>query len=124
MDVIHYFNIFNKLWKEIDMFNDCVLSSAQDGERYKKMVDKERIFDFLVGLNKELDEVWGRPLGTNPMPSIDEIFAEVRREECREHVMLGGQKPLPTSDNSAQAVRDSNLANKGDSHSNQKGNRL
>ena len=57
MDVIHYFNIFNKLWKEIDMFNDCVLSSAQDGERYKKMVDKERIFDFLAGLNKELDEI-------------------------------------------------------------------
>ena len=57
MDVIHYFNIFNKLWKEIDMFNDCVWSSAEDGERYKKMVDKERIFDFLAGLNKELDEI-------------------------------------------------------------------
>ena len=40
MDVIQYFNIFNKLWQEIDMFNDYVWSSTEDGERYKIMVDK------------------------------------------------------------------------------------
>ena len=124
MDVIQYFNIFNKLWQEIDMFDDCVLSSAEDGERYKKMVDKEQIFDFLAGLNKELDEVWGRVLGTKLLSSIDEIFAEVRREECRKCVMLEEQKPLPTLDNLVLAVRGSNSAYKGDSHSNQRGNRL
>ena len=40
-DVIQYFNIFNKLWQEINMFNDCIWCYAEDGERYKKMVDKE-----------------------------------------------------------------------------------
>ncbi|RVW83716.1 hypothetical protein CK203_046008 [Vitis vinifera] len=43
----------------------------------------------------ELDEVWGRVLGTKLLSSIDEIFAEVRREECRKRVMLEEQKPLP-----------------------------
>ena len=57
-------------------------------------------------------------LGTKPLPSIDEIFVEVRREECRKHVMLGEQKPLPTSNNLALVVHGSNSENKGDSHSN------
>ena len=48
MDVIQYFNIFNKLWQEIGMFNDCVWSFAKDSERYKKIVDKEQIFDFIA----------------------------------------------------------------------------
>ena len=47
-DVIQYFNIFNKLWQEIGMFNDCVWSFAKDSERYKKIVDKEQIFDFIA----------------------------------------------------------------------------
>ena len=48
MDVIQYFNIFNKLCQEIGMFHDCVWSFAKDSERYKKIVDKEQIFDFIA----------------------------------------------------------------------------
>ena len=46
------------------------------------MLDKERVFDFLLGLNKELDEVRGCVLGFKPFPEIKEAFAEVRREEA------------------------------------------
>ena len=53
------------------------------------MLDKERLFDFLYGLNKELDEVRGRILGKNPLPSIREAFVEVGREESRKRVMMG-----------------------------------
>ena len=38
--------------------------------------------------------------------------------------MLGEQKPLPTSNNLALVVHGSNSENKGDSHSNQRGNQL
>ena len=100
------------------MFNDCIWCYAEDGERYKKMVDKEWIFDFLVGLNKELDEVRGWLLRTKPLPSIDEIFVEVRREECCKRVMLEEQKPPPTSDNLAIVVCGPDSTNKGDSHGN------
>ena len=53
------------------------------------MVEKDRVFDFLAGLNKELDEVRGRILGREPLPNSREAFAEVRREESRRQVMLG-----------------------------------
>lgn len=60
------------------------------------MVEKERVFEFLVDLNKELDEVRGRILRREPLPSTIEVFSEVRREESRRTVMFGGHSPNPT----------------------------
>ena len=51
---------------------------TEDGVKYSKMVEKERVFDFLHGLNSNLDEIRGRMLGTKPFPSIREAFVEVR----------------------------------------------
>ncbi|KAE8673438.1 Detected protein of unknown function [Hibiscus syriacus] len=69
---------------------------VQDRALFQKMVEKERVFEFLVGLNKKLDEVKGRILGREPLPSTREVFSEVRREESRRTVMLGGHSPNPT----------------------------
>lgn len=113
MDVTHYFNSLKNLWQELDLFNECEWSCIDDGARYKKLVDKDRIYDFLAGLNKELDDVRGRILGTKPLPSIREIFAEVRREESRKRVMLGEPKSLTAPETSALAVQGSNNSNKG-----------
>lgn len=41
------------------------------------MMDKERVFDFLYGLNKDFDEVRGRVLGFKPFPEVKEAFAMV-----------------------------------------------
>ena len=46
-----------------------------------------------------MDEVRCQLLGIKPLPVIEEIFAEVRREETRKHVMLGGVKtPIVADD--------------------------
>ena len=47
------------------------------------------MFEFLTGLNKELDDVRGRVLSRSLFPSIDDAFIEVRREKARRKVMLG-----------------------------------
>ena len=52
------------------------------------------MFDFLAGLNEDLDEVQKRILGNEPMPPLDEVFAEVRREKNRRKMMLGEEKDL------------------------------
>lgn len=57
---------------------------------------KERVFDFLAGLNKELDEVLDRILDRKPLPSTREDFAEVRMEESRRQVMLGPETHEPS----------------------------
>ncbi|XP_075508773.1 uncharacterized protein LOC142545460 [Primulina tabacum] len=42
-----------------------------------------------MGLNKTLDDVRGRILGSKPLPALREVFSEVRREESRKRVILG-----------------------------------
>ena len=56
--------------------------------RLKKKMENERVFEFLTGLNRELDDVRSRVLSRRPLPSIQEVFSEVRREESRRKVML------------------------------------
>lgn len=55
--------------------------------KYKK-VEKERIFEFLAGLNRDLDDVRGRILGQRPLSSTREVFAEVWQEESRWQIIL------------------------------------
>ncbi|KAL7593058.1 hypothetical protein Lser_V15G32577 [Lactuca serriola] len=86
--VTEYYNVLTELWQEMDVFYHINWSCPQDGTLHAKMLEKDRIFDFLQGLNKELDEVRGRILGTKPLPSLREVFAEVRREESLAKVML------------------------------------
>jgi hypothetical protein len=43
----------------------------------------------LAGLNIDFDEVKGQVIGRQPLPPLNEVFVEVRREESRRLVMLG-----------------------------------
>ena len=71
---------------------------AKDTTRLKKIMEHERVFEFLVGLNPELDRV--QILGNEPFPSIQEVYAYVIGEESPRVVMLGGYTP----ENSALAT--------------------
>lgn len=85
--VTDYYNILSELWQEIDLYYDINWECTKDGVKYAKMVEKERVFDFLSGLNSDLDEVIGWLLGIKPSPSIKEAFAEARRKESRKKGM-------------------------------------
>ena len=80
--------MLSELWQEMDLFYDINWEFTKDGVKYSKMVEKERVFDFLHYLNFDLDEVKGKLLGTKLFLSIKEAFAAVRREESWKKVML------------------------------------
>ncbi|PON46011.1 hypothetical protein TorRG33x02_327260, partial [Trema orientale] len=88
------------------MFETIEWDCLGDAEKYKKIVEKKRIYKFLLGLNKNLDEVHGRILGMKTLPKIREVVSEVRHEESRKKVMLGPSTNQPTtSESSALAAR-------------------
>ncbi|RVX07725.1 hypothetical protein CK203_021842 [Vitis vinifera] len=127
-NVSTYFTSLNKIWQELDLADDCNWSYATDCERYRAQINKERINDFLAGLNKELDEVHGQLLGIKPLPVIEEIFVKVRREETHKRVMLGRVKTPTvlgntTTDNSALAAH-KNDSSHGDTHNNRRNDNL
>lgn len=86
-------------------FNTHTWHCQEDANLYNSIIDKERIYNFVSGLNKELDEVRGRTLAMQPLPHIDDIFAEVRRDESRKKKMLAESKdPTEPKDQSIPDV--------------------
>lgn len=86
------------------VFNNLAWKDPKDGVMYNWMLARDRVYDFLAGLNKDLDEVRGQLSGLKPMPSIDEAFAEVRCEESRKRVMLGNHRDSLTSGADSSAM--------------------
>ncbi|XP_019056106.1 PREDICTED: uncharacterized protein LOC109115925 [Nelumbo nucifera] len=68
-EVTTYYNEMMAVWQELDLFEEEEWESPSDGARYKKKIERGRVFVFLAGLNKELDEVRGRILGRKPLPT-------------------------------------------------------
>ncbi|KAI5448585.1 hypothetical protein KIW84_015841 [Lathyrus oleraceus] len=62
---------------------------TEDSVLFLKRQENDRVFMFLGGLNKDLDEVRGRVLGKVPLPTLRKFFAEIRREEARQGIMMG-----------------------------------
>lgn len=63
------------------MFKDYEWKSSEDAEHNRKTVEAYCIYKFLASLSVEFDEVRGCIIGRTPLPSISEVFAEVRRKQ-------------------------------------------
>lgn len=87
-DVTQFFNKLCSFWQQLDIFEELDWDCVGNCKRYRKVVEKKRIFVFLNGLDKNLDDVRGRILALKPLPPIREVFALVRLEEIRKKVML------------------------------------
>lgn len=82
-DVTTYYNLLLTLWQELDQCYEEDWENPKDAARFKKREENDRVYMFLAGLDRSLDEVRGRILARRPLPSIREVFSEVRREEAR-----------------------------------------
>ncbi|RVW24010.1 Retrovirus-related Pol polyprotein from transposon RE2 [Vitis vinifera] len=101
LTVTEYFNTLTRLWRQLDTFEVHNWNCVTDGFLYKKIVEGKRVFKFLLGLNKNLDEIRGRIMGVKPLPSLREAFSEVRREESRKNLMMGSHQQLNMVESSA-----------------------
>ncbi|XP_059665247.1 DNA polymerase I A, chloroplastic/mitochondrial-like isoform X2 [Cornus florida] len=110
-NITKYFNSLKRPWQDFDLFNDYEWKSPEDCDHNKRMVENNRIYKFLAGLNVEFDEVRGRIIGQQPLPSIGEVFTEVRCEESRRNVMLEEKGAAAPVENSALVASDAS-ANK------------
>ena len=104
----------NDLWQELDFLKDkkhhCTADAAED----HKEKEMERLFEFLAGLDKTYDEIRGRILGHQPLPSVPEAFSILRNEESRRNTMLKRDTPQnlpPVPEVSAMAAQSFNQKN-------------
>lgn len=87
-----YYSQLTKLWQQIDTFDTIPWTTSADEKLFRQFLETKRVFRFLNGLNKDLDSVRSRVLGTKPLPSLNSVFSEIRHEESRLKVMMGSQK--------------------------------
>ena len=105
LTVTQYFNTLTCHWQYLDMFEVYSWKCPEDTALYRRILEQKRTFQFVLGLDKNLDEVRGRVMGTKPLPNLREAFSEVRREESRKKVMMGSQNSAPILEGSAFATR-------------------
>ncbi|GAV70451.1 UBN2_3 domain-containing protein [Cephalotus follicularis] len=105
LTVTQYYNTLSRYWQQLDRFEKSDWECPGDHLKYRKIMEKERIVKFLVGFNKNLDVVRGRIFDTKPLPPLREAFSEVRREESRKKVMMGGQGAPTIPESSALMSR-------------------
>lgn len=79
--------------------------TAKDAARFKKSEENDRVYMYLAGLDWNIYEVRGRTLARKPLPSIHEVFSEVRREESRRRVMLNAPKSFTQVEGSGLATK-------------------
>ena len=64
------------------------MTCSADAAVQKKEIEEDRLYDFLVGLDPSLDQVQSQVLAQDPLPSVRNAFALVRREELRQATMM------------------------------------
>ena len=89
--VTEYANLLLNLWQELDHYRCIETKCASDAAILKDYIEKDRVYDFLAGLNVEFDQVRVQILGKEEVQSLNETISLIRAEESRRGVMLEPQ---------------------------------
>ncbi|KAK8317667.1 hypothetical protein V6Z12_A13G124300 [Gossypium hirsutum] len=111
--ITEYSNLLQSLWQEMDHCQCIQMKCSEDAALLKRFVEKDRIYDFLAGLNVEFDAIRVQILGKEELPSLNETIAIVRVEEGRRGVMVENSQvdssalvtKVPTSEDNRQTER-------------------
>lgn len=80
--VTQYFSEIQDIWQELDLFINETPSCAECAVKLRSIIEKERVFGFLAGLNRNLDGVRGRLVARDPsflLKMLLQRYAAARR---------------------------------------------
>ena len=92
-----YYNDLQGLWREIDFRRPNPMECPTDIQHYNDLVQEERVYVFLDGLDDRLDKIRGDVLQLHPFPTVEQAYAHVRRESIRQAVMITGESTTPAA---------------------------
>jgi len=78
-----YYNDLQGLWREIDFRRPNPMECAVDIHKYNTIIQEDRVYVFLDGLDNRLDKIRGDVLQLRPFPTVEQAYAHVRREASR-----------------------------------------
>ncbi|KAM1703262.1 hypothetical protein ACFXTN_026308 [Malus domestica] len=84
-----YFTELKGVWQDLDKRRSIKMVCAADLRTRKEEFSKDRVYDFLAGLDNGFDQVRSEILRIKPIPGIEKCFSLVQREAQRKTTMLG-----------------------------------
>ena len=72
-----YYNTLQGLWREIDFRRPNPMKCAEDIKIYNSIIQEDRVYVFLDGLDDRLDKTRSDVLQMNPFPTVEQAFAYV-----------------------------------------------
>ncbi|KAK6911986.1 hypothetical protein RJ641_024079 [Dillenia turbinata] len=87
-----YYNDLQGLWREIDFRRSNPMQCAMDIQKYNSILQEERVYIFLDGLDDRLDNIRSDVLRLKPFPTIERAYAYVQREGTRQTVMTSSME--------------------------------
>ena len=84
--VTEYANSLQTLWQELDHYRCITTRCPEDAAILKSFIEKDRVYDFLAGLNNEFDQVRVQILSKDELPSLNETISLIRAEESHRGV--------------------------------------
>lgn len=85
----NYYNNLQGLWREIDFRRPNPMKCAQDIAQFNRIQQEDRVYTFLDGLDDRLDNVRADVLQLPSLPTVEQAYALVQKEDSRQSVMLG-----------------------------------
>jgi hypothetical protein len=85
-----YYTDLQGLWPEIDFRRPNPMECAADIHHYNALVQEDRVYLFLDGLDNRVDHIQGDVLQMCHFPSIEQAYTYVLRESLRQAVMSSG----------------------------------
>ena len=79
--MIEYANSLKNLWHEFDHYWVFEMKCSKDTAILKNSIEKDRVYDFLAGLNPEFDQVRVQILGKEETPSLEKTISLIKVEE-------------------------------------------
>ncbi|WKA08566.1 hypothetical protein VitviT2T_026277 [Vitis vinifera] len=90
-----YYNDLQGLWQEIDFRRPNPMECAIDIQKYNSILQEDRVYTFLDGLDDRLDKTRSDVLQLKPFPTVEQAYAFVRKEDVRQIVMISGTDTTP-----------------------------
>ena len=102
-----YYNCLQGVWREIDFRRPNPMVCVHDIQKYNTLLQEDRVYTFLDGLDDRLDKIRSDVLQLKPFPSVEQAYAYVRREDSRQTVMLSNNGTIPAAAMISRGMRNS-----------------
>ncbi|KAK9732802.1 hypothetical protein RND81_04G023300 [Saponaria officinalis] len=84
------------IWKEIDRRTPSPMKCPEDITAYNNIIQRQRLYQLLAGINDSLDKERRDLLHQDPLPTVEMAYAQIRWEILRRSIMYDDTPPEGT----------------------------